>query len=121
MFHPADRRFLGLFVSELLALGRGETLTPLPVSLPHHQVCPACGFDRWDGRDEHPWGGRRFARRCPGPPRASSRQARAAGPAGAISPLIDELKGYAQGSEVRVPDAVDGDEAVDPHHFRLLG
>lgn len=65
---PDYARGAGLLMADLLAHARGERLVrPRQTApLPHHQTCVECGYDRWDGRSEHPRRGTRFARTCYG-------------------------------------------------------
>lgn len=115
MFGRDGRRALGLLAGDALAVSRGELLGVgrRAGPQPHHQVCPVCGFTRWDGRSEHPRRGAKFARRlCFGQTRETVEAARAA--TGPPSPLVDELLQFASGAP--------GDQPLDdPTHFQIVG
>lgn len=91
VFTPKAIRQVGRLAFDALAIGRGEQLVKRrPTTQPHHHDCPACGFDRWDGRSEHRWGGKLGAQRtCFGPEKVVKPQAPTKGPS---HPLVDELR-----------------------------
>lgn len=120
MFGQKATRGLSALAFDSLTISRGEQIRRPAQSQPHHQVCPVCGFDRWDGVSDHRWGAKRFAQRtCFGPaPKAGTP---AAAPKGPTNPLIEELRAFAGQSDLL--DAVEPEEAPVPdvrHGFQIL-
>ena len=120
MFNP-DRRAkgIGALAYDSLTIGRGEQIRPRPLSQPHHQTCPECGFDRWDGERDHRWGGAQYAQRvCFGPVHEGKKDQP---PPGAVNPLVAELQQYALGQGEEPP--IEPDVAPVPdqmHGFEIL-
>lgn len=120
IFTPRAIRQVGRLAFDALAIGRGEQLVKRQASQPHHQECPLCGFDRWDGASEHRWGGRLGAHRlCFGP--GKDGQKKAPEPATPSHPLVDELRGYIADVDGDAPSEAPPAETRPEGFLEVLG